>query len=222
MPYPKNLINDNENVALDLRPHWWYFSKHILTGIPLLIVVIITFRIEDDTLQSVAGATVGIIAVAWAIWLLLKFISWTRTYFVVTDQRVMYRTGVMSRHGVEVPLERINNLNFHQRMFERMIGAGDLEIQSAGEQGTTLFENVRHPDGVQQEIYRQMEGDATRDAGRGAQEIGKAVADAVKAQGGGGGQTVPEQIEALAKLRDQGHITAAEFDKKKSELLEKM
>jgi len=222
MPYPKNLINDNENVALDLRPHWWYFSKHILTGIPLLIVVIITFRIEDDTLQSVAGATVGIIAVAWAIWLLLKFISWTRTYFVVTDQRVMYRTGVLSRHGVEVPLERINNLNFHQRMFERMIGAGDLEIQSAGEQGTTLFENVRHPDGVQQEIYRQMEGDATRDAGRGAQEIGKAVADAVKAQGGGSGQTVPEQIEALAKLRDQGHITAAEFEKKKTDLLEKM
>jgi len=222
MPYPKNLINDNENVALDLRPHWWYFSKHILTGIPLLIVVIITFRIEDDTLQKGAGAVVGIAAVAWAIWLLLKFISWTRTYFVVTDQRVMYRTGVLSRHGVEVPLERINNLNFHQRMFERMIGAGDLEIQSAGEQGTTLFENVRHPDGVQQEIYRQMEGDATRDAGRGAQEIGKAVADAVKAQGGGSGQTVPEQIEALAKLRDQGHITAAEFEKKKTDLLEKM
>jgi uncharacterized membrane protein YdbT with pleckstrin-like domain len=223
MPYPKNLINDGENVALDLRPHWWYFSKHILTGIPLLIVAIIVFQIDDDTIKSVAGAVVGVVAIAWGIWLLLKFISWTRTYFVVTDQRVVYRTGVIARHGVEIPLERINNLNFHQRLFERMIGAGDLEIQSAGDQGTTLFENVRHPDGVQQEIYRQMEDDATRDAGRGASEIGKAVADAVKAQGGGGGgQTVPEQIEALAKLRDQGHITPAEFEKKKSELLEKM
>jgi uncharacterized membrane protein YdbT with pleckstrin-like domain len=223
MPYPKNLINEGENVALDLRPHWWYFSKHILTGIPLFIVIIIVFQIDDDTLQSVVGAVVGIAAIAWAFWLLLKFISWTRTYFVVTDQRVMYRTGVISRHGVEIPLERINNLNFHQGIWERMIGAGDLEIQSAGEQGTTLFENVRHPDGVQQEIYRQMEGDATRDAGRGAKEIGKAVAEAVQAQGGtGGGQTVPEQIEALAKLRDQGHISPAEFEKKKSELLEKM
>ncbi len=224
MPYPRNLINDGENVALDLRPHWWYFSKHILTGIPLLVVIVIVFQIDDDTIRSVTGAIVGIITIGWGIWLLLKFISWTRTYFVVTDQRVVYRTGVISRHGVEIPLERINNLNFHQRIFERMIGAGDLEIQSAGEQGTTLFENVRHPDGVQQEIYRQMEGDATRDAGRGASEIGKAVADAVKAQGGGGGggQTIPEQIEALAKLRDQGHITPAEFDKKKSELLEKM
>ena len=221
MPYPKNLVNDGENVALDLRPHWWYFSKHILTGIPLFIVIILVTRL-NGTPQKVTAFIVGAAAIVWAIWLLTKFISWTRTYFVVTDQRVVYRTGVFSRHGVEVPLERINNLNFHQRMFERMIGAGDLEIQSAGEQGTTLFANVRHPDGVQQEIYRQMEGDATRDAGRGAQEIGKAVADAVKAQGGGSGQTVPEQIEALAKLRDQGHITAAEFDTKKADLLDKM
>jgi uncharacterized membrane protein YdbT with pleckstrin-like domain len=222
MPYPKNLVNEGENVALDLRPHWWYFSKHILTGIPLFIVLILVLRL-NGTARDVAGVIVGIVAIAWAIWLLVKFLQWTRTYFVVTDQRVVYRTGVFARHGVEIPLERISNLNFHQGIFERMIGAGDLEIQSAGDQGTTLFENVRHPDGVQQEIYRQMEHDAKRDAGRGADAIADAVGKAVKENtGGGGGQTIPEQIEQLAKLRDQGHITAGEFDKKKAELLQKM
>jgi hypothetical protein len=40
--------------------------------------------------------------------------------------------------------------------------------------------------------------------------------------GGGGGQTVPEQIAALADLRDKGHITAAEYEQKKTQLLEKM
>jgi len=222
MPYPKNLLNDRENLALDLRPHWWYFSKHILTGIPLLILWILQFRLDSGTLQDISRGTLGVLTIIWAIWLLMKFVSWTRTYFVVTDQRVVYRTGVISRHGVEIPLERINNINFHQGVWERMIGAGDLEIQSAGESGTTLFENVRHPDGVQQEIYRQMEQDATRDAGRGADAVGRAVADVLDKHGGGGGQTVPEQIEALARLRDQGHITPAEFEKKKSELLEKM
>jgi uncharacterized membrane protein YdbT with pleckstrin-like domain len=226
MPYPKHLVNEGEEVALDLRPHWWFFSKHILTGIPLLILWILQFRLDDGTGRDVARGTLGVITIVWAIWLLLKFVSWTRTYFVVTDQRVVYRTGVLSRHGVEIPLDRVNNINFHQRMFDRIIGAGNLEIQSAGEQGTTMFENVRHPDGVQQEIYRQMEGDATRDAGRGADAVGKAVADALAKQGaaggGGGGQTVPEQIEALAKLRDQGHITPAEFEQKKAELLAKM
>ena len=41
MPYPKNLLNPGENLALDLRPHWWFFSKHILTGIPLFILWIL-------------------------------------------------------------------------------------------------------------------------------------------------------------------------------------
>ena len=41
MPYPKHLINDNETVALDLRPHWWFFSRHILTGVPLVIILIV-------------------------------------------------------------------------------------------------------------------------------------------------------------------------------------
>ena len=41
MPYPKHLINEGEEVALDLRPHWWFFSRHILTGIPLFILVIV-------------------------------------------------------------------------------------------------------------------------------------------------------------------------------------
>jgi uncharacterized membrane protein YdbT with pleckstrin-like domain len=218
MPYPKHLINEGEDVALDLRPHWWFFSRHILTGIPLFVLLVLALEVNSDFFTY----PVALAAVVWVIWLLAKFLEWSRTYFVVTDQRVVYRTGVVSRHGVEIPLERISNLNFHQGIFERMIGAGDLEVQSAGDQGTTLFENVRHPDGVQQEIYRQMEGDAKRDAGRGADAIGKAVADAVAKQGGGSSGGIPAQIEQLAKLREDGHITEAEFESKKAELLKKM
>ena len=64
---------------------------------------------------------------------------------------------MISKRGVEIPLERINNINFHQRMIDRIIGAGDLDIESAGKDGQSHFDFIRHPDGVQQEIYRQME-----------------------------------------------------------------
>jgi uncharacterized membrane protein YdbT with pleckstrin-like domain len=218
MPYPKHLINEGESVALDLRPHWWFFSKHILTGIPLVIGIVLVTRINNDDVKDVLTYVVGGAAIVWAIWLLVKFLEWSRTFFVVSDQRVIFRTGVLTRHGVEIPLERINNINFHQGIWERIIGAGDLEIQSAGEQGTSQFSDIRHPDGVQQEIYRQMEGDAKRDAGRGADAIGKAVAEAVAK----GGSSIPDQIEQLAKLRDKGTITEAEFEKKKADLLDKM
>jgi uncharacterized membrane protein YdbT with pleckstrin-like domain len=226
VPYPRNLVNPGEQVVLDLRPHWWYFSKHILTGVPLFVLLVLARRIGDGVLRDVVSIPLAALAVVWVVWLLLKYVQWTRTYFVVSDQRVIYRTGVITRRGVEIPLERINNLNFHQRILERLIGAGDLEVQSAGEEGTTLFENVRHPDGVQQEIYRQMESDATRDAGRGADAVGEAVSRAMREHlgtpGAAAGPTIPDQIEQLARLLDEGRITTAEYERKKAELLDRM
>ncbi|HEY5166090.1 MAG TPA: PH domain-containing protein [Acidimicrobiia bacterium] len=222
MPFPSRLVYDGETVTLDLRPHWWYFSRHIVSGVPLLLVVILAFRISDSDIYNVVKWPVVILVLIWSLWLGLKYLQWLRTYFVVTDQRVLYRTGVLARHGVEIPLDRISNINFHQGIWERIIGAGDLEVQSAGEEGDTLFENVRHPDGVQHEIYRQMEGHATHASG--ADAIGEAVARAVRDQAGHGraGEDVADKIEQLARLRDEGHITPDEFEQRKNRLLDEL
>jgi len=227
VPYPKHLINENETVALDLRPHWWFFSRHILTGIPLVVILLVVLTETDS--GSLGGDSLrwvfGILFLVWAGWLGIKYLDWARTYFVVTTDRVIFRTGVLSRHGVEIPLERINNINYNQRLFERMIGAGNLEIQSAGEQGTSRFDFVRHPDGVQQELYRQMEANARETAGYGTDAIAQAVRDSLApggGAGGGGAQSIPRQIQELAQLRDQGHITPEEFERKKAQLLDRM
>jgi uncharacterized membrane protein YdbT with pleckstrin-like domain len=224
MPYPTKLLNRNEEVALDLRPHWWYFGRQILTGIPLLVVVILVLNIHDDDIQKWVGYIVVLLVIAWAVWLGLKYLSWARTYFVVTNQRVVYRTGVIARRGAEIPLDRVTNINFTQRMFERIIGAGNLEVQSAGEQGTTTFDFVRHPDGVQQEIYRQMDAREHRQSSTDATAVGDAVAQAIAGQApaAASAASVPEQIEQLARLRDQGHITPEEYEAKKAELLGRM
>jgi membrane protein YdbS with pleckstrin-like domain len=227
MAYPRNLIQEGETVALDLRPHWWYFSRNILTGIPLAIIVILVVA-NIDSGSTVGKGTywiVGLIALAWAGWLVLKYFQWVMTYFVVTSRRVIYRTGVLSKKGVEIPLERINNINFHQRLIDRIIGAGDLDIESAGRDGQSHFDFVRHPDGVQHEIYRQME---TRNMGpqyasqMPAPVQAAPVAAPAPVPAAAPGANVPEQIEQLARLRDQGHITEAEYEQKKSELLGRM
>jgi uncharacterized membrane protein YdbT with pleckstrin-like domain len=212
MPYPSNLINEGETVALDLHPHWWFFAKHILTGALLLLGLIGVVAVRDvEYVNSVTAFGWAVLAVIWAIWLGLKYLQWQFTNFVVTDDRVIYRHGVFAKHGVEIPLERINNINFDQRFWERIIGAGDLDIESAGREGQSHFEDVRHPDGVQQEIYRQMEVNAKETASWSAPHAPA-----------GGGANIPEQIEQLAALRDKGHITAEEFEVKKAALLERM
>jgi uncharacterized membrane protein YdbT with pleckstrin-like domain len=214
MPYPRHLINEGETVALDLHPHWWYFSKHILTGVPLFLALIGVISLQgsdSDFLKAVVGWGWAMLALIWVVWLALKYFQWQFTYFVVTDDRVIFRTGVLAKRGVEIPLERINNINFFQGIWERVIGAGDLDIESAGQEGQSHFEDVRHPDGVQQEIYRQMEANA-REKASWSQPQAQPV----------GGASIPEQIEQLAALRDKGHITVEEFEIKKAALLDRM
>ena len=211
MPYPKKLLNEGEEVALDLRPHWWFFSKHIATGIPLFVVLVLVLSVGNKWLNALWA----IVAVVWAGWLGLKYLEWNFTHFVVTDDRVIYRTGVIAKRGVEIPMERINNINFHQGIWERIIGAGDLDIESAGRDGQSHFDDVWHPDGVQQELYRQMEVNAKKRA----RWSNPAPAFAPSAPAP---PTVPEQLQQLADLRDRGVITAAEFETKKAQLLERM
>jgi uncharacterized membrane protein YdbT with pleckstrin-like domain len=210
VPYPRHLINEGETVALDLHPHWWYFAKHILTGTLLLLALIGVIAVRNvEYVNSVTALGWAILAVIWAVWLGLKYLQWQFTNFVVTDDRVIFRHGVFAKHGVEIPLERINNINFDQGIWERIIGAGDLDIESAGREGQSHFEDVRHPDGVQQEIYRQMEVNAQQQASWAAPQVSREA-------------SIPEQIEQLAALRDKGHISAEEFESKKASLLERM
>ena len=212
MPYPKRLLNDGEEVALDLRPHWWYFSRHILSGIPLVVLLVLAFKVGNTYLWWFWA----VLALIWAGWLGLQYLNWTFTHFVVTSSRVIFRTGVLAKHGVEIPMDRIANINFNQSMWERVIGAGDLEIESAGKDGQSKFDNVWHPDAVQQEIYHQMELHAKTRAGWAAGSAAPAAAAQAAPP------TVPEQLQQLADLRDRGVLTPQEFEAKKAQLLERM
>lgn len=216
MPYPTRLLQADETVALDLRPHWWFFGKQIASGLPLLVVGVLILSSTDGSTRKVLGAAWGIAVLVWAVWLLVKYLDWTFTYFVVTDERVIFRTGVVSKRGVEIPLSRINNINFNQSVWERVIGAGDLSIESAGRDGQSTFEDVRHPDGVQQAIYKVMEEHERRRATWSSPTIVQqhAAPDS--------GPSIPEQIDALAKLRESGALSDAEFQAKKQELLDRM
>jgi uncharacterized membrane protein YdbT with pleckstrin-like domain len=222
VPYPRKLLNDGEVIALDLRPHWWFFSKHIATGIPLFFVLILIAGKAHGDMQKWLFILWAIVAVAWAVWLGFKYLEWNFTHFVVTDDRVIYRTGVLAKRGVEIPMERINNINFHQGLFERFIGAGDLDIESAGRDGQSHFDDVWHPDGVQQELYRQMESNAKKRASWGHSPTAAAVPMAPAPSGAPAAANIPEQLHQLAELRDRGVITPAEFETKKAELLERM
>jgi membrane protein YdbS with pleckstrin-like domain len=205
MPFPKRLLLDGETVALDLRPHWWYFAGPLFAGIPVLALLIVAMKQNGDVQTAGLWVTVAV-ALAWAVWLGARLISWQTTHFVVTSDRLVFRSGILAKHTRDIPLEKVNDLASSQTFFERMIGAGDLLIESAGERGQETFSDIPHPNAVQQEIYRQMEINQNRMMGGGAPPQ----------------QSVTDQIAALADLLDRGAISPAEYEAKKAQLLDRM
>jgi uncharacterized membrane protein YdbT with pleckstrin-like domain len=222
MPYPRRLLNDGEEVSLDLRPHWWYFANHIFTGVPLLLLFFVIIGLIAGDAQRNVLYLWGVVAIIWALWLLLQYLKWNFTHFVVTSDRVIFRTGVLSKHGVEIPLERVSNINFNQNIWERMIGAGDLSIESAGRDGQSVFDDVQHPEVVQQELYKQMEQYARKRAGWSQTPAATTAAPTAAETPPSKDASIPEQLEQLAGLRDRGVISAAEFEAKKAQLLDRM
>jgi uncharacterized membrane protein YdbT with pleckstrin-like domain len=218
-PYPRKLINEGENVILDLKPHWFFFWKHIVVGAVFLVVFLFWVGAGGTSSAKWFGWPLAIGLLVFAGFVVEKYLVWTYTHFVLTDRRVISRSGIVSKRGTEIPLERINNIDFHQGLLLRVIGAGDLDIESAGRDGQSHFDNVRHPDMVQQEVYRQMEANARRQASWSGEAAAAAGLHAPMAVPVNDTPDIAEQITKLASLRDQGHITPAEYDAKKAELL---
>ena len=210
MPFARKLLNDDEEVVLDLHPHWIYFARPGLALFAALVAGILDYSWSHHS--SWTDVPVGILILLALGWFGITYASWATINFVVTTDRVIYRSGVVSKHGIEIPLERINTVFFHQSILERILGTGDLGIESAGEQGRETFANIRKPSAVQNEIYRQMDGSENRKFDR----IGHAGPAPAR------DDSIPAQIDRLDDLRRKGAITEAEFQSKKAELLRRM
>ena len=141
-----------------------------------------------------------------ALLLISRYVQWFTTNFVITSDRVIFRTGVFGKHGIEIPLERVNNVIFHQSFIERMLGCGDLLIESGGEQGQQRFTEVRNPDNVQALIHTQVDAKLAR-RGQAASGGGAATGD------------VASQLEKLEGMLQRGTLTPSEFEAQKRKLL---
>jgi uncharacterized membrane protein YdbT with pleckstrin-like domain len=208
MAFPKNLLHEHEELVLDLRPHWWFMAEPTAALLGSVIVGIFLLTVDWwDFLKWIAVLAI----VGCLVWFGLRYLKWTSTNFVVTTDRVVFRVGVIAKKGIEIPLERVNTVFFHQGIFERMIGAGDIAIESGGETGKETFSDIRKPSAVQNEIYKQMELNNNRMYTGGAATQPAAPT-----------ASVPDQINQLDDLRKRGVISEAEFQAKKDELLKRM
>lgn len=167
MGYPRRLLNEDEDIVFDLRPHW-----KALVGPALLAPVIVGLasfgmaKVPDGSLQGTLRLVVAVLALALLFtFCAVPLLRWLTTHFVVTTRRVIMRSGVLARSGRDIPLFRINDITFEHSFFERLLGAGSLIVESAGERGQVTLTDIPHPEDIQRELYRLIEADDVRRRG---------------------------------------------------------
>ena len=227
MAFPERLLAEHEELIYDLRPHWLTLVVPVLLTVAVMVAVGAAWVVMPaGDLQQPARLAVGLLGLAVLLVTVAgRVLRWATTHFVLTTDRLIFRSGVVAKFGREIPLERINDVTFSQSLFERLVGVGDLLLESAGEQGQSRFSNIRDPEAVQLEIYRQMEANDRRRAGYATTQPHPAVpADRTPTP-----PTPPirtrsplDDLERLADLRDRGAITEEEFQRMNRELLDRM
>ncbi len=164
MAYPRRLLTDGEEVVREFRPHWRLLVIPVFWALLAIGLVVVTWSYapEVDILDWVVT---GLVVVASMRYVFYPFISWWFTSYVLTNERLIRRSGILSRAGLEIPLENINDVRFSQSIFERVLRSGDVLVESAGEQGQSRFPDIPDPEDFHSLIYKVREM-RTRDLAR--------------------------------------------------------
>lgn len=197
-------LNDGEQVVLDLHPHWWYLAGPVAT-ISAVIAGSVAALVESA--PRAAGWAVIAALVLSAAWLALRYAKWRSTRFILTTSRLIERRGVLGRRSREIPLMGLSDISYRQSLFERVIGAGCVLVESAGKDSPEYFPDLPHPSHVQNEIFRLMD---------------ESRRSATMQPGSMAGGSIPDQIAQLDQLRRRGVISDADFEHKKAQLLDRM
>jgi uncharacterized membrane protein YdbT with pleckstrin-like domain len=139
--FPESILTQDEQVVLHLHPHWkaliWPTFWLVVTAAAVASAWIF-LSWNQVMLLIVSGLGLAVIAVL-SFW---PWVKWRTTHYVFTNERVIMRSGVFSRSGRDIPLGRINDVSFSHNLVERLLGCGTLTIESAGERGQVVLDDI--------------------------------------------------------------------------------
>ena len=101
-------------------------------------------------------ALVGLVLAVW--WSVIPFLRWRSTTYTVTNRRLLTRSGIVSRTGHQVPLDRVVEVSLARSLPDRMLGCGTLTILTAGEDGFVL-DDVPEVETLHAELSELLYGD---------------------------------------------------------------
>jgi uncharacterized membrane protein YdbT with pleckstrin-like domain len=131
MHYVRRVLQPGENVVHATRMHWIIFVPAMLWLAAALVLLIIGFSKDGDL--RIGGEALAAIAFIFGIAAgTPAFIRWISTELAVTDRRVIYKAGLISRHTLEMNRSKVESVDVDQTLLGRMLSFGTITVRGTG------------------------------------------------------------------------------------------
>ena len=157
-------LTEDEHLVLRLYPHW----KTLIGPVSVAVLVVAAALIAEVVIPSNSAAAVERLVVAAVailavmLWLIVPVLRWRTTIYELTTRRLRVRSGIVTRHGRDIPLARINDVSFEKGLLDRLLGSGRLVVESAGEHGQILLNDIPRVEFTQATLFRLVEEEQRR------------------------------------------------------------
>lgn len=175
----RELLTDGEDAVESLHPHWKVLVRPVAIAVVVLaLLLVLEVVIPDSGAANIERLIVLALAVVFLMWwLMVPVLRWRTTRYEVTTLRVRVRTGVLVQNGRDFPLSRIVNISYRQSLLDRIFGSGTIVLETAGEHGDVMLDEIPHVQRVQSLLFQMIEEERNPDEDRLASGSGEGTGD---------------------------------------------
>lgn len=150
-----------EHLLLHRHKHWKTILGALVVGVlstavgVLALVLLMNWEVSSLT-RWIVGIALGaawLLVLVW--WTVAPLVRWATTHFAITNRRLIFRTGVFTKTGIDIPLARINSVQFRHELVDRMFGTGTLIVESASDEPLE-FDDIPRVEKVHRMLYDEL------------------------------------------------------------------
>ena len=143
------LLPDEQTLLL-VRQHWTVIAGPVAGGVLVLgagvaALILVPATVGGAQLGGLKAVIVAALVVAVLLWTLVHWLRWRLLTYQLTDRRIIVDGGVLSRFSESIALDRIQNTVLRRPLGDRLLGAGEIEIESAGRDGVEVMHRIPRP-----------------------------------------------------------------------------
>ncbi|HEX5609102.1 MAG TPA: PH domain-containing protein [Solirubrobacterales bacterium] len=153
-------LSPGEQVIFEGHPSWRAILGFYLKGIVIAAVIGLIAKLFD----AGSGTVFLIVLVIVGLTVLIGFIKRVATTYTITNRRLNIKRGIISREIQETRLERVQNVNYRQSVYQRLMQIGDVDFDTAAtDDYNFVFVGVANPSDV---VHRVDQATGTHAAGQ--------------------------------------------------------